>query len=394
MVGAGAVGLASALALAKQGYRVTLIDPDQTVPDLAVDYDLKTFALTPASMRLIERLGVADQLDLNRLEAFHGMQVWDGNSEASIEFSAAALGRECLGYMVEDSNLTRALHLAVERSDLITRRNNLLAGILLSDSDVELRFSDGSTPITVGLLVGCDGANSQVRSLLGIEAKRIEYTQHALVCNVEVEYCHGSVARQRFLSDGPIAFLPLPDQHTCAVVWSTTPEQASIALNASKSDFERLLGNAFANALGSLNLTSERVILPLQKLHTEKYTTGRAVLLGDAAHVVHPLAGQGLNLGLMDAAALAECLGAHEKLKLKFPGASLRRFERMRRGENLAMLNLTDQLNRLFRQNSQLVVSLRSAGMRGVSRFWPLKHWLMLRAMGDVGDVPELAARG
>jgi 2-octaprenylphenol hydroxylase len=394
IAGAGAVGLASALALAKQGYRITLIDPDQEQPVLPAPYDLRTYALTPASMRFFERLGVANWFDRERLEAFQGMRVWDGNSAGSLEFSAAALGRECLGYIIEDSNLRRALHTAVERCDSIIRRYDAVTDVKIADANVELMFGEPHTSIRSRLLLGCDGAKSHVRSLLGIEAQRTEYTQHSLVCNVEVEQVHDSVARQRFLRDGPVAFLPLPDKRSCAVVWSTSPEQASMALNAPAVDFEQLLGSAFANTLGRVTLRSERAVVPLQRLHTAKYVTGRSVLLGDAAHVVHPLAGQGLNLGLMDAAALAECLGPRDKLNLEFPRSALRRFERMRRGENLAMLSLTDQLNRLFRDNNPLVESIRAAGMVGVSRFWPLKTWLMLRAMGDVGDVPALAARG
>ena len=154
-----------------------------------------------------------------------------------------------------------------------------------------------------------------------------------------------------------------------------------------------MLRNAFANTLGAVTLCSERSVVPLQKLHASKYVDGRAILLGDAAHVVHPLAGQGLNLGLMDAAALAQCLDKPEAINLEFPGAALRQFERMRRGENLAILSMTDQLNRLFRDSRPLVKLIRSSGMLGVNQFWPVKHWLMLRAMGDVGDVPDLAAR-
>ena len=385
--------MASALALAKQGYGVTLVDPHHNQPILGAPYDLKTVALTPASMRLFERIDVASKFDHTRLAAFIGMQVWDGDGEGSIDFTAAALNRDCLGTIIEDSNLGRALHLAVSNNPLISRRHAFVAAIELTDRDVHLEFDEGSEALRTRLVLGCDGAQSPVRSILGIKAQSVEYSQHAVVCNVDVERGHGLVARQRFLRNGPIAFLPLPDADQCAVVWSTSPEEAAAAANATITEFEQMLRSAFANTLGAVTLCSERAVVPLQKLHASKYVDGRAILLGDAAHVVHPLAGQGLNLGLMDAAALAQCLDKPEAINLEFPGAALRQFERMRRGENLAILSMTDQLNRLFRDSRPLVKLIRSSGMLGVNQFWPVKHWLMLRAMGDVGDVPDLAAR-
>jgi len=392
VVGAGLVGLSACALLENQGYRVALIDPSAGQTALPDPYDLRTYALTPASMRLFDRLGVGAAMQATRIAQFHGMRVWDANSDGVIEFGAAALGRECLGYVVEHANLICALNAVLAVRSGVTRITGRVNALHQGDAGVRLGLDTGAE-LRASLVLGCDGANSGMRELLGLLQKARDYVQHALVCNVEVECDHDNIARQRFLGDGPLAFLPLPEARMCAVVWSTTPERAAHAASASDDDFMTMLGTAFGHTLGKVRATSERLALPLQTLHTGQYAVDRAVLLGDAAHVVHPLAGQGLNLGLMDAAALAEVLGPRDDLTLKLPHAALRRFERMRRGENLVMLKVTDQINRLFRDEHPLVRRVRGFGMTAIGGLVPLKHWLILRAMGDVGDVPAIAAR-
>ncbi|MDA0823118.1 MAG: UbiH/UbiF/VisC/COQ6 family ubiquinone biosynthesis hydroxylase [Proteobacteria bacterium] len=392
IVGAGIVGLCASLLLARAGFKISIIDPLSAVPSLPEAYDLRTYALTPASLRMFKRLNVVAELEKHRICEFHGMQVWDASSKGAIEFSALALGRDCLGAIVEHANLIRALHLAIGQCEGIRLVSDRVIDIAFTDPMNILNLERGAR-IHADLVLGCDGANSPVRQLLGVDTQRLEYVQHALVCNVNVEHPHTHIARQRFLPNGPIAFLPLADTNSCAVVWSTSPEQARFAHDAPIESFEAMLASAFDYRLGNVRLASERMVIPLQKLHSARYVINRAILLGDAAHVVHPLAGQGLNLGLMDAAALAQCLGPHEKLTLQFPGAALRQFERMRRGENFAMLSFTDQINKLFRLEHRFIKEMRGTGMCAFDRFIPLKHWIMLRAMGDYGDVPSIASR-
>lgn len=391
VVGAGVVGLSICALLENHGYRIALIDPVTQPPPLPARHDLRTYAITPASMRLFDKLGVSGALERSRLAEFCGMQIWDANSDGAVNFSAASLGRARLGYIVEHSNLMIALHRTLASRGNVTQIAGSVNAIEQGDLDVSLTFNSGDK-LGAELVLACDGANSPLRRLLGLSANTRDFTQHAVVCNVEVELEHDRIARQRFLASGPLAFLPLPQPHQCAIVWSTSSEQAARAANASDLEFRNTLGSAFDYALGAIHDTSERLVLPLQTLHAAQYAVGRTVLLGDAAHVVHPLAGQGLNLGLMDAAALAQVLGARDELNLRFPSSCLRRYERMRRGENSAMLRVTDHLNRLFGDEHSFTRRARGTGMTVVNGIAPLKHWLMLRAMGDVGDVPTIAS--
>lgn len=391
VVGGGIVGLSVAALLHNQAYSVVLVDPAEQPPVLPEAYDLRTYALTPASMRVLEKIGAKGALELTRIAQFGAMRVWDADSDGVLAFDAAALGRECLGYIAEHANLMRALHTLLTTLTAIRRIAGRVCAIEQEEDTARLSLDSGAT-LRARLVLCSDGANSAMRRLLALEPKSHDYAQHAVVCNVEVEHEHDYTARQRFLATGPLAFLPLPEPRACAIVWSTSPGEAARAVAAEDGVFAAMLGAAFDHTLGAIRTTSERLALPLQTLHTGHYVAGRAVLLGDAAHVVHPLAGQGLNLGLMDAAALCEALGPRDALNLRFPRAALRRFERARRGENLAMLKLTYHLNRLFRDERRVTRLLRGAGMSAVGRLLPLKHWLMLRAMGDTGDVPAIAS--
>ncbi|MFP6681387.1 MAG: FAD-dependent monooxygenase [Gammaproteobacteria bacterium] len=391
VVGAGIIGLTACALLERQGYRIALIDPVLQPPPLPEVYDIRTYALTPASIRLLGQLGVHGATCASRIAGFSGMHVWDADSDGFVRFSAAELGRERLGSIIEHSNLMGGLHKVIDTRPNVEQFVGEVQVLDQSDTDVSLVLKTGER-LRAALVLACDGANSSLRRRLKLTENSRDFAQHALVCNVEVEFGHDKIARQRFLAGGPLAFLPLPDSHSCAVVWSATLEQATRAASATDDAFRNMLGAAFDFALGDVNGSSERLVLSLKTLHANRYAVGRAVLLGDAAHVVHPLAGQGLNLGLMDAAALGEALGQREDSTLRFPTATLRRFERMRRGENLAMMKLTEQLNQLFLLEHPLVRRLRGTGMAAVNRIAPIKHWLMLRAMGDVGDVPAIAA--
>lgn len=391
IAGAGVVGQTLALLCARSGFRVALIDPREFSPRVGTDLDRRIYALTPASMRLLDRLGIGAALDKNRVNSFTHMHVWDGASDGELQFSAASLGRAHLGTIVEDANLLGAIERVRSTNSSIVRHLAAVDVFEQGDEEVALALSDGSR-LRAALLFACDGANSPLREQLGLVTKEASFEQTALVCNVETTKPHGNVARQRFLKHGPLAFLPLPAPHACSIVWTTTQAQAEFAQAATDDQFLDLLSAAFGGALGSIRATTERHLFPLRALHVERYSVKRAVVLGDAAHVVHPLAGQGLNLGLMDAAALAQVFAAGDPLDLRFPSAALERFERMRRGENLAMLELTSALNRLFQDQTGLIGRSRGFGMTFVNRLVPLKNWLMLRAMGDIGDVPSLAA--
>ena len=393
VVGAGVVGITAALLLARNGYEVALIDPAAPPGPFrpTSDYDIRVYALTPASLRVFTALGAAATLDPDRLAAFRGMHVWDAGSDGMLHFEAGRLGRESLGTIIEHANLHASLHALAAGARNLTRLGTAVSAMETGDERCVLHLDNGGH-VDAALVVACDGANSQVREQLGIAANASAFRQDAIICNVETERPHASIARQRFLDDGPLAFLPLPPAHACSIVWTTSPHAAAAAVAAPDAVFAAQLAEAFSGELGVIRSTGPRCAVPLQRLHAQRYVVGRSVLLGDAAHVVHPLAGQGLNLGIMDAAALAEVFGPRSELELRFPRAAQSRFERMRRGENLVMLQTTTALNRLFRDQHRIGKRARGLGMRAVDAITPLKHWLMLRAMGDVGDVPAIAA--
>lgn len=393
VVGAGVVGITAALLLARNGYEVALIDPAAAPGPFrpTADYDIRTYALTPASLRVFTALGAAATLDPERLAAFRGMQVWDAGSNGMLRFDAGQLGRESLGTIIEHANLHAALHALAAGARGLTRVTAAVSATEIGEERCTLQLDHGGH-VDAAIVLACDGANSSMRTQLGVATNTGTFRQDAIICNVETERPHASVARQRFLDDGPLAFLPLPPAHACSIVWTTSPQAAAAAVAAPDAVFAMQLAAAFDGELGAVQATGPRRAVPLQRLHAEHYVVGRIVLLGDAAHVVHPLAGQGLNLGIMDAAALAEVFAQRSELELRFPRSALSRFERMRRGENLAMLQTTTALNRLFRDQHRIGKRARGLGMRAVDALTPLKHWLMLRAMGDVGDVPAIAA--
>ncbi len=393
VVGAGVVGITAALLLARNGYEVTVIDP---VPPPGPfrptsEYDIRIYALTPASLRVLAALGAASTLDPDRLAEFRGMQVWDAGSNGMLNFDAGRLGRDSLGTIIEHANLHASLHALAAGAGSLSRIRAAVSATASGDEHCTLKLDNGDE-VHAALVLACDGANSPLRAQLGITTNAGTFRQDAIICNVETERAHASIARQRFLAAGPLAFLPLPSTHACSIVWTTNPQAAATAVAMPDAVFADHLATAFDGELGAVHTIGPRRAVPLQRLHAERYAVGRIVLLGDAAHVVHPLAGQGLNLGIMDAAALAEVFGQRSELELKFPRTALARFERMRRGENLVMLQTTTALNRLFRDQHRIGQRVRGIGMRTVDALTPLKHWLMLRAMGDAGDVPAIAA--
>ena len=389
VVGAGIVGVTTALVCAARGYRVGLIGPPAIADAPVQNYDLRTYALTPASMRLFDGLGVRSHLDSSRVAPFLSMRVWDASGAGRIVFDPISLGRRHLAELVEHHALYRALAICGRGHANITWVEDSVADVRPASTVIELE-THGRRTLRAAVTVACDGADSRVRNALNIVAEHAAFQQSAVVCNVTVDRPHEFIARQCFLHSGPLAFLPLPDEKQCAIVWSTTNEMAAALVGGTDQHFIAALENAFRGDLAPLSVRSERRSFPLLSMHAARYVHDRCVLLGDAAHVVHPLAGQGLNLGLMDAAALGESLGERNPSTLEFPRRALCRYERMRRGENLLMVKSTAAINAMFRHQHAWLVRLRGVGMCGVEHSGALKSWLILRAMGEVGDVPDL----
>jgi 2-octaprenylphenol hydroxylase len=265
------------------------------------------------------------------------------------------------------------------------------ATVKFENSAVRLELQDG-TCLTARLIVGADGGRSRIRELAGIACPAYDYHQQAFACVVETELVHESIARQRFLTEGPLAFLPMADPRTSGIVWSTSPRHAGELLAMDETEFNQALAAAFAYRLGAVVRSGPRAAFPLQHAHAERYCLPRLALVGDAAHTVHPLAGQGANLGLLDAAALAEIItGAWEGGRDIGAYGVLRRYERWRRGENLLMMKTMQSFKCLFASRLRSVRCLRNIGLDLVDMMDPVKRLIMRRASGLAGDLPRAA---
>lgn len=394
VIGGGIVGSALVCALAAQGFAVALVEPGE-VRKVALDDapDLRVSAMTLASRSIFESLQVWSDIEALRLAPFQRMLVWDSEGRGEIRFDGADVGAACLGWIVENRVIQwvlaqKAKQLANAR--MFTTRSLTKA---VPDEDGVTVLLDDGTRFRALLLVGADGGRSQVRRQADIETTGWSYQQSALVATVGTEKPNADTAWQRFLPTGPLAFLPLFDGSS-SIVWSTDTEAAKHLCETPRPEFEKALEEAFAGRLGAVELRSERAVFPLQLQHASHYAKPRIVLVGDAAHTVHPLAGQGVNLGLLDAAALCEVLVEARASGRDFGSVRvLRRYERWRKGENLLMLGVMDGLKRLFGARSVVLRLGRNIGLSATNRTWPIKNALARRAMGLGGDLPKMARR-
>jgi 2-octaprenylphenol hydroxylase len=392
VVGGGMVGAALACACIGKGWRIAVVEsrePRRSWP--AGEIDLRVSALNRGSQRVLARLGVWDRILAMGASPYREMHVWDAVGRGSIHFDSADLGEPDLGHIVENRVTQLALWERLEQAaDVSLLCPAAVSEIALEQDAATLRLRDGRR-VSTRLLVGADGRDSLVRDRVGIASRGWAYDQQALVANVEVERWHQETAWQRFLPTGPLAFLPLRDGR-CAVVWSVAEPRAEELLGLDEDDFRSALEDAFDRRLGAIGAIGPRAAFPLRFQHAEQYVRPRLALIGDAAHAVHPLAGQGVNLGLMDAAELAEALDEARARSRDIGGTwTLRRYERARRGENALMLTAMDGFKRLFSNRILPVAVARSLGLAAVDRITPLKHVFMRHALGLSGGLPPLA---
>lgn len=388
VVGAGPAGQALALALVQAGFDVALVDAAAGPPPEPQAPDLRMFALAPASTRLLATLGAWPPPHAGRVCAYRRMHVWERDPDAGLRFDAAVLGWPRLGDIVEHAVLQHALSRGIAGSSVRSRWRTRVDALSPHADGVELRFADGDV-LRARLIVGADGAASPVRQLAGIHAERVDYRQQGLVANVRCAVPHEATARQRFLATGPLAFLPLADG-ACSIVWSLPHDEAERLKVVPPAQFERELAVAAGGYLGTIVLESERAAFPLARQLAERYHADRIVLIGDAAHVVHPLAGQGLNLGLLDVAALADVLADARRRGLD-PGADavLARYARWRQGDNAIAARAFEAIDGAYKLALPGLPALREAGMRLIDRLPPLKRRFILHASGLAGRVPE-----
>ncbi|HZF16594.1 MAG TPA: UbiH/UbiF/VisC/COQ6 family ubiquinone biosynthesis hydroxylase [Steroidobacteraceae bacterium] len=398
IAGAGMVGACAATLLAKTpicpASRIALIDAKPPAPARTdVDIDLRVSAISRGSERILAACGVRDAVLSDRSHPYQRMQVWDASSAPDgggvLKFDAAEVGEPNLGYIVENRWLQWHLFEAAVRSGVTVFRQAVTA-LDLGDAQATVTLAEGRS-LSAALVIGADGADSPLREFAGIETKGWGYAQEALVSHIRTELAHADTARQRFLESGPIALLPLADGRS-SIVWSTTPEQAEAMREIDADDFARAIEQATDGVLGSVTLAAPRASFPLRLAHAIDYTRPRFVLIGDAAHAVHPLAGLGVNLGFLDAAALTETL-----VDARAAGAELgdlkplRRYERWRKSENLAAMGMLDGINRLFSNGNPALSGLRRAGLGAVNQLGPVKNFFIRRALGTAGELPRAA---
>ncbi len=394
IVGAGVIGAAMAsLLLARKlstAGRVAVVADQFTTAPISPDWDLRVFALSRASERLLKVCGIWNSLPATRVFPYERMCVFDAGGTptgpGSLNFDCAELGEPNLGYIVDGKELQWHC-LQSARAAGVVLIEGTVAAILAGDDAVMLSLSDGRE-LRATLLAAADGTDSKTRELLGIDTAGHAYHQDALVAHVQTAQAHANTAWQRFLSTGPVAFLPLNDGR-CSLVWSVARHQAELLRAMTGEAFGDALTEASGAVLGQCTLTSTLASFPLKLQYAVDYARPRAVLLGDAAHVVHPLAGQGLNLGLLDCAALAQVLGDADGVENFGDYQHLRRYERWRRSENVIAAAALDGLERLFSNSDARSVALRTAGLSAVARMPFVKHGFARRALGLAGDVPE-----
>lgn len=407
IVGAGMVGMTLACALGGSGLKVAVIDlsastaeqrHQQLLAAAGQGFDPRVSALNLASEQILRNLGGWTRMAQLGVTSYQQMQVWDGEGTAEIGFSAAEQHLGHLGHIVENRVTLLALHQVLEGHENIRWLGGVsLQHLSASQDDAngawrQLQLSDDQR-LRARLVVGADGAHSPTRRLAGVPLSEWDYQQHAIVTTVTLTRPHQATAWQRFIDTGPLALLPLAGTgHQVSIVWSTSPEHASELMALSEADFATALGQASEYRLGSVSAVAPRFKFPLVQRHAKQYVDSALALMGDAAHCIHPLAGQGVNLGLLDAATLAEELLKSHQLGLPLGDCQrLRRYQRRRQAENLAMMGLMAGFHHLYGEVPPVLQWLRNLGMKQLAHSGVLKRQLVRYGLGLEADLPVLA---
>lgn len=389
IVGGGLVGATLALALARGGLSVVVVDRDDPAAMVDAAYDGRTCAIALAGQRVLAGVGAWSAM-ADQAQPIADIRVADGRSLLFLHYDHRQLGTEPFGYIVENRVTRLALQGCLATATRITLKAPArLETVVREAGGVRARLADG-TRVDARLLVGADGRNSAIRAQAGIGVYQWRYGQSGIVCTVAHERPHHGVAVEHFLPAGPFAILPMTRQRA-SIVWTEKDPLVPVLMGLDDDEFLFELQRRFGDYLGRLRLEGPRFAYPLALHHAYRYTDTRLALLGDAAHGMHPLAGQGLNMGLRDVAALAEAAVDAHRLGLEIGTAPmLRDYERWRRFDNTLMLALTDVMNRLFSNDIAPLRLARDIGLAAVDRMPPLKRVFMRHAMGLVGDLPRL----
>ncbi|MFM0218996.1 MULTISPECIES: UbiH/UbiF family hydroxylase [Paraburkholderia] len=379
VIGGGLVGKTAALALTQGGLRVALLAQPCAPLDAGASFDSRVYALSSSSQALLERLRVWQALDLSRLGPVYDMRVY-GDAHAELHFSAFQASVPQLAWIVESSVIERALDAALRFQPNLTWIDSRAQALDFTADSGSVGLANGSV-LAADLLVGADGAHSWVRAQIGSKMNRRDYRQTGVVANFKAEKPHGETAYQWFKDGEIIALLPMPDGHV-SLVWSARTEHAErlIALDPAQlaAEVERVTGGQ----LGGLDCVTPAQGFPLALQTVDRLVAPRVALVGDAAHLIHPLAGQGMNLGLRDVAALADVVAGKESFRDLGDMVLLRRYERARREDIRALMIATDGLQKLFSVPGPLAKIVRNSGMAFVGAQPFIKRWLVSAALG------------
>lgn len=385
IVGAGMVGASLACGLAEEAEQLKIAVIDANAPNLDWDkdsYDMRVSAITRASQRIFKNMVVWEKIVEQRVSAYQDMFVWDAGSEGELHFDSADMGESDLGHIIENRIIVKALHQRMQELSQISLYCPAKLEKIEFNQDKTRLILDDQTELTANLVVGADGTRSWIRQQADIAVKGWDFDQAALVTTVKTEKYHQDTAWQRFLNTGPLAFLPLTEGYS-SIVWSTSPAEAKRLTDISEAEFALELEQAFESKLGKIESVAGRAVFPLRLFETLNYVKPRLALVGDAAHTIHPLAGQGVNLGLADVASLMSVIvDALNDKKDIGDFKVLRRYERWRRADNRSMLVAMDGLKRLFGSELSVVKDLRSIGLNIADKIIPLKNIIMQQAMG------------
>jgi len=410
IVGAGIVGASLACLIAQskgaqqdnaQSLRIALIEAGGDAQHFEGEqFDPRVVALTQASQNLLAKIGVWNEIVLARACAYRDMHVWDGEGTADIHFNCAEVRENHLGHIVENSVIVTALRKKIAEHAQITviqpaKIVNLIRTTRLQIETVQIETVqtekvqielDNGQLLTTELLMAADGAQSKVRELAAFETREWDYGHKAIITTVQTELSHQATAWQRFMRKGPLAFLPLSSinqKHFCSIVWSAETELADELMQLNDAEFCARLGLAFEHKLGKVIHAAERFAIPLRQRHAKTYIQPNIVLVGDAAHNIHPLAGQGVNLGLLDVRVLAQEIERALDRKIPLNDFSiLRRYQRQRLAGNLMMMSAMEAFKRLFGSESLMLTLLRNSGMRQLNSLTELKKIIVKAAMG------------
>jgi 2-octaprenyl-6-methoxyphenol hydroxylase len=418
VVGGGLNGMTLGIACASAGLEVAVIDREDPATMLGAAFDGRTSAIAYGSMRVLDGIGVWP-LVAAEAQPILEIRVADNSSPLFLHYDHREIGEVPLGWIVENRVLRRALHARAGQlanfrliaPARVTHWNDLLLSVSPANAGTqgerrevaldsrfrgndgksfgEIRLADGGL-VRAELIAAADGKNSPLRHAAGIRAVTWSYPQIGIVATVRHERPHRGVAVEHFLPAGPFAILPMTENRS-SIVWTERADLAPKLLALDDAAFHRALAARFGDFLGAIGIEGPRWSYPLAFLHAATYVAPRLVLVGEAAHVIHPIAGQGLNLGIRDIAALAECLVDGRRLGLDLADATmLARYQRWRRFDTIALAGVTDGLNRLFSNSVPPVKLARDLGLAAVGRVPPLKHFFMRHAMGMVGELPRL----